>query len=270
MPDIKLIDMGKDPGIENAKFKVSDGTVSYDEVKNFFPISRTRNNSSTVFLFWDDVVSYTSIGLVDFLNVHLYKKENFEFYLSAFLERNNDFLDGVKYSKRVIETNLNITVSYDKLQEVLKENYNLILQHSPTSGVLFGLGPANKTIKKVYMCFKYKCPEIPVYVDEISKFIFNSVPIECTYLEEVPLKDQLLGLKPTMIFGGDAGYCMKVFSENNIKNIEFVCNTCHNGLDKEFLENWSSQPVNITAEGYKIFMYDDTILNNGDPSAFLQ
>ena len=71
---VKLVEIKKDEykDIDKQKFLVSDGTVSYDEIKQMYP-AYNRRLDNDLFLFWDDVVSYTSIGLLDFLNYNVYK-----------------------------------------------------------------------------------------------------------------------------------------------------------------------------------------------------
>lgn len=265
------LNIQKQEGIENQKFTVADGAISYEELNKIYP-SYNRRMDNRLFLFFDDVVAYTSIGLVDFLNVFIYKNSNFNYYLDTFLERNNKFLDGIKYSSKVIEINQNVKITEDALKITLKQNYLKIFHHSPISGVLHSLAAASKSLQTIYVAFKYRFKEAELITKSMKNSLFYDSPVEIfpVFLEEINLENFLPNTNINCIYGGDSWECYKIAVEKQMLGTEFYVNFCHNGFSLDFLDKWTENPVNSNELGHKIFFYHDTILNAIDPAEFFR
>lgn len=269
---VKLIEIKdeKFKDIDKQKFLVSDGTVTYDEIKQMYPIYNKRMNNDML-LFWDDTVSYTSIGLLDFLNYNVYKKENFNFYIKAFLERNNTYLDGLSYAVKILEEEVKVKTNESILEKVLKDNYFKILQHSPLSGLLHQFSLSKRMLKTIYLVFRNKFDEAEGLIQSIKNILFyqSDISIIPTFLDEEDIPTQMDKHKPNIIFGGDSGACIEHAYYKQMRNIEFFCNYGHNGISEEFLFTWSNSRINYNEFGHSLFFYHDNILNNEDERSFI-
>lgn len=256
--------------IDKQKFLVSDGTVSYDEIKQMYPIYNKRMNNDML-LFWDDTVAYTSIGLLDFLNQNVYKKDDFNFYFKAFLERNNTYLDGLSYAVKILEEEVKIKTNETVLEKVLKDNYFKILQHSPLSGLLHQFSLSKRMLKNIYMVFRVSFKEAQGLTQSLKDILFqqSDTTIIPTFLDEEDIPTQIDKYKPNIIFGGDSGACLEYAYSKQLKNIEFFCNYGHNGISEEFLFTWANNRINYNEFGHSLFFYHDNILNNEDGRTFI-
>lgn len=265
------LNIEKQEGIENQKFTVSDGTISYDEVSKMYP-SYNRRMDNRLFLFFDDVVAFTSVGLVDFLNVYVYKNSNFNYYLDTFLERNNKYLDGIKYASRVIEVNQNVKLTEDALKITLKQNYLKIFHHSPISGALNSLAAASKSLQVIHLAFKYKFEEAEIILKSMKNLLFYDSPVEIVpvFLEEIKLEDYLPNSNINCIYGGNSWECYQIAVTKQMLGTEFYVNFCHNGFSLDFLDKWTENPINSNELGHKLYFYHDTILNSIDPAEFFR
>lgn len=269
---VKLVEIKKDEykDIDKQKFLVSDGTVSYDEIKQMYP-AYNRRLDNDLFLFWDDVVSYTSIGLLDFLNYNVYKKENFNFYIKAFLERNNKYLDGLSFAVKILEEEIKIKTSVQTLEKVLKDNYFKILQHSPLSGLLHQLSMTKRMVKNIYLIFRVKFNEVDTIVESLKNILFNEVNVNIIplFLEEGSVTSYIDRYNPNVFFGGDSGECLEHCYKNELKHKEFFCNYGHNGFSDEFLLAWANSKINYNKYGHILYFYHDNILNNENMEEFI-
>ena len=269
---VKLVEIKKDEykDIDKQKFLVSDGTVSYDEIKQMYP-AYNRRLDNDLFLFWDDVVSYTSIGLLDFLNYNVYKKENFNFYIKAFLERNNKYLDGLSFAVKILEEEVKIKTSIETLEKVLKDNYFKILQHSPLSGLLHQLSMTKRMVKTIYLIFRVKFKEVNTIIESLKNILFNETSVEVIplFLEEASVTSYIDRYNPNVFFGGDSGECLEHCYKNELKNKEFFCNYGHNGFSDEFLLAWANSKINYNKYGHILYFYHDNILNNENMEEFI-
>ena len=268
---VNLVEIKKEEykDIDKQRFLLSDGTVSYDEIKQLYPVYNRRMNN-VMFLFWDDVVSYTSIGLLDFLNYNVYKRDNFNFYMQAFLERNNKYLDGLSFAAKILEEEVKIKTSVETLEKVLKDNYFTILQHSPLSGLLHQLSLSKKVFKSIYLIFRVKFDEANGIINSIKDIIFqtHSMEIVPLFLDEDSLSSMIDKYDPNIFFGGDSGECIEYAYSKELKNREFFCNYGHNGISEEFLFTWANSRINYNNLGHSLYFYHDNILNNGNVTSF--
>ena len=269
---VNLVEIKKDEykDIENQRFLLSDGTASYEEIKEMYPIYNRRMNN-VMLLFWDDVVSYTSIGLLDFLNYNVYKKDNFNFYIQVFLERNNKYLDGLSFAVKILEEEVKIKTNINTLEKVLKDNYFKILQHSPLSGLLHQISLSKKVFKSIYLVFRVKFEEAEEMVKSLKNILFPNSEIELVplFLDEKDITTIIDECKPNIFFGGDSGKCLEYAYSKELKSLEFFCNYGHNGLSDEFLFLWANSRINYNNYGHSLYFYHDNILNNSNTADFI-
>lgn len=268
---VNLVEVKKEEfkDIEKQKFLVSDGTVSYDEIKRLYP-TYNRRMDNKMLLFWDDTVAYTSIGLLDFLNYNVYKKDDFNFYIKIFLERNNEYLDGLKFAVKILEEEIGIKTNVQTLEKVLKDNYFKILQHSPLSGLLHQLALTKRMLKSVILVFRVNFKEVNDIIESIKSVMFQETSVELipVFLDEESIPSIIDKYDPNIFFGGDSGECLEYAYSKELRNREFFCNFGHNGFSNEFMMTWANSRINYNSFGHSLYFYHDSILNNEDRRTF--
>ena len=263
---VKQIESIDDDGI---KFKYSDKVENFTmkQIESMFPAFNRPDYR--FLLYWDDTIQFTSLGFLDLFNSEIFKDDAFNYGTFTFLNRKNEYVDGLKYVQEALnqykqeilnryrdtiksgiekpnfeERNemevmikKNLTYSYEELEKLYKDRYWDILTHSPYNGIFnsFLLGMSH--FSSITFVFKHDFKHRKQLISEFnSKYnkdgrcVINSVTED-----ESSIGDILVEYNPNVVFACNIGKIWESIIDKNLKGIELFSNPIHNGLSDDFI-----------------------------------
>ena len=182
-------------------------------------------------LFWDDVVQYTSLGLIDVL---------FEEYgivddipLAAFFEREQTH--GIDFVHEYM--NKNYKISKEEINEIYKNNYEKILKISPLSSNAVGLFKTRDILDGVHIVFnnEFNYSQIIKGIEErykpdhyiVTDIGFSHGSSTENYINNlIKSKRQFIDVVATQ----DAGFFIDYAMKHDIYELTILAPIEHNGI----------------------------------------
>jgi len=187
----------------------------------------------TSFIYWDDVIQYTSLGLIDVL-YEKYKIDN-DLPIKSFLERDFNITYGYDF---VIKHMENYDISKEIIDEVFKTNYKEILKRSPITKNGKGLLRLRNICNMMYFVFAHE-----VDTSGILDTLQNVVPIDHVcgtkalynngITEEIFLKEHLsynIKTKIDIYVAQDGGAYIDYAINNDVHDTIIIAPDTHNGI----------------------------------------
>ena len=291
---VKQIESIEDDGI---KFKYSDKTENFtiEQIQNMFPTINVPDYRFVIF--WDDTIQFTSLGFLDLFNSEIFKDDSFNYGTFTFLNRKNDYTDGLKFIRETLnqykheileryrdtikagvdkanfeernETEVmikkNLTYTYEELQELYKKRYWDILTHSPYNGIFNSFLIGMNHFSAMTFVFKHDFEQRKQLIQDI-KSRYNKegrCAIDSITEEEMSVGDILTHYNPNVVFACNIGKVWEAIIDKDLKRIELFSNPLHNGLSDEF-----TYLLNELSDGQlgpnqcRVYYIDDTIAVN--------
>ena len=234
--------------INNEKITLRD----YREMEKMHNVSLSDNNDCFNFLvYWDDVIQYTSLGLLSWL-VEKKKLDPNLMDVQKFFDRNE--CDGLQYISQITE------IDYNEILSLYEKNYQNILLLSPMSEVLMSLINMQKIMKSITFVFKYGFDDIDHLIADIKKN--HLIKLEPNYIisdnqsMKLTIDKQLLDV----IFTGDMGEALEYVIEQDVMDATIVGPKNHFNIDHEYLIVYFTLGEEYSLLNSKLFFIEESIL----------
>lgn len=262
----KLVDklMGKNPDVLGK----GDVEVSYEDFRRAYPPDKNAIPKVPAMVFWDDVMQFTGLGLLDHILAHQewygLDPNNYDIGPAHYMYRTNLYNDSIDFAYAALDKKLR----KDQLIRIERNNYWDILQRSPLASMYDIISKAMPAFSSLVFVFKYRFDFIeeiiPEYMNAFSmdknRRIKYDVYIDDGDREKIT-HDIIRRHRPLVYFTIDAGTVMNGLLEHNIHNANIITNEHHNGLSEEFLEVLILKFDNSNAPNNTEFnFYEDKIM----------
>lgn len=222
----------RDPNInDNTDFTVGDETVKYQDIVNSFPIN--KDIPISILIYWDDICQFTSIGLIEALNVLF--QSNAKIDLEHFFTRPNLYSNGMNYVYKMFEK----TLTKDKIDMVKKEKYWQILEISLKSSIFASLIKISNYIDRIGFYFPYEFPNCISLKSGLNKFLFNDEKpngVQFYYATKRKFNNILGGDTYNAIITPNIVDTYKYILDNKLEKISIIGPENHNGIDQELAQ----------------------------------
>jgi hypothetical protein len=221
--------------------------VTVNELHDIFPLREQRMN---IFIDFEDICVYTSLGLLNLIN---------EILGTSIKINKNEFLNREHYPHSIdyiIDILKKKNVSDDMINETYVNFYPEICKRSPTTSFFNNILMIKHMTSQLTVRFPFDRPDLPEFINEWnSKKFYNS--IKCIYKvfkTQNEFKSYIMKSNDTIYVIGDMNEVYETFILNNIKNKSLLGYSQHNGLNPYlvylYLENFPEKdeagPNNIS------------------------
>ncbi len=226
--DFKFI-YEKDPKLNpNSDIKLGDDSVKFSYITENFPIN--KDNPISLLVYWDDVVQFTSIGLIEIIN-SLYKT-NAKIDLEHFFSRPNEYSNGMNYVYKIFEKN----IKKDEIDKIKKSKYWQLLEISIKSSIFAALGRISSYVNKIGFYFPYHfVNDNSLKVGLNSSYFGDSNPngVQFYYANERSFNSILKDFTYNAIITPNAKDTYEYILDNDLKRISILTPDSHNGFTDE-------------------------------------
>jgi len=210
------------------------------EAEKFLSPEYTKTRKSVV-VFWDDVLQFTTLGLIDCLMDHFNLGDDVRFDLSNFFYRGVENTRYNVFVKRVFKTLFNKQLTDEFIMEFEKKYYGYILQRSPVAALYDTFIKMYLLHGRIFICFRHPFDGCR----ELCQSLLAQIPIptgmsiEYGFLSEYE-NDELKFLKDR---GNEFDVIMiqdlsKAFNyldiTNNTRNRVLMAPNIHNGVHEDY------------------------------------
>lgn len=203
----------------------------------FKPDERKLKN---VIVFWDDMIQFTTLGLIDSLLDHFDDIENKEYDFDKFFYRGFEDTYYVDFVKRLFKEEFNKELENDFIIKFHKENYSKILLNSPASSLFHSFIRCEGLYENILLCFRFNFDGMEEFSKSLNKYFTGKFKINIRYraLEDFDNDE----FKFLLEVGGfyniymiqNMGKALDYLDESKHYGVSLVSPNGHNGVSDEF------------------------------------
>ena len=227
---------------KNIAFNLNGAEFNLEVFQKAFPNYRKKYKA---LIYWDDMMQYTAVGLVDVISEK--KNLNFFFDIDKFVNR-KEYPNGIDYVKNVIYPDMDPK----EIDAIYRNNYFEILQRSPITPLFNNIFYMKNIVDSYTLTFPFKFPELDEFV--ASYKTDPNIPLQnvnyAIINDEDRAKELLVKLKPNLIICPDMGLFFYEITLRNIKNTVLISYEKHNGVTEFILDLYFNF---VTEDGEKLY-----------------
>jgi len=145
-----------------------------------------ENKLKSVVVFWDDLIQYTTIGLIDCILDDQKDIIDKEYDYNLFFYRPNEQSDHIEFIIELFRTRFSKTLTKEYINSIYSSRYAEILLKSPASSFIFSIIRCESLYNKILFCFRNEFDGIMNFVKSIgSRFTGKyTIELQCAVLED--------------------------------------------------------------------------------------
>lgn len=231
--------------------------------KKFKP---NENKLKDVIVFWDDLIQYTTLGLIDCILDD--KKEIVDkiYDYDLFFYRKTEDSYYIDFIKNLFKNNFKIDLTDDYIKSIELKNCVKILKTSPASSFFHSFIRSEFIYKSVLFCFRHYFNGIEDFVRSIKNRFTekNNIELRCVTLDNYKDETEFLlkhGKNYNLFIMQNLGKGFEYLEKSEHNGVSFISPWQHNGVSKDFFTATSALYGNCRFGPYnsELVLFDEGI-----------
>lgn len=227
---------------DNEKVVINNESVEMKKIReletNFKP---GESKLKFVILFWDDLIQYTTLGLIDVILDMFDDIEDKTYDFDLFFYRGFEDSYFLDFVKRLFKEKFNKILSDEFILNTFKTYYSEILKRSPASSFFSTFIKCGSLYKNVVICFRYNFDGIDKFTASIYERFVNKSHIKLQSISLEKYKDECdflikHGKECDIVMIQNLGKAIEFIDTTKKNGLSMVSPHCHNGVCKEYFE----------------------------------
>ena len=191
-------------------------------------------------VFWDDLIQFTTLGLIELLLESFTDIENKEWDFDNYFYRGYENSDYIKFIIGLFEKNWNKTLTPEFISEFHKANYEKILLNSPATTLFPTIVRCEALYRSVTFVFRYKFEGMDKFADSTKTGHFTgrfNFPVKTMYMLDVDTEREFLlknGKDYDILMIQNLGRAIEYIDKSKHRGLALVSPYGHNGVHQDF------------------------------------
>jgi len=212
----------------------------YREMEEKF--SPKEKSKKSVILFWDDMMQFTTIGLVECLLEYVHEDAGIVWDYTKFFYRGYDNTDYITFVKSFFLTEYEVTLTDQFIKDFQKDNYAEILKKSPASSFFMPFFRCEPIYKNVLLCFRTHFEGIESFAKSFYDNYFTgrfNIPISVATLDNYKNEYEFLVkncAEVDIFILQNLGHAFDYIEDSHRYNLNLIGPSVHNGIEAGYFE----------------------------------
>lgn len=167
---------------EHDKIVIENDTVEMRELRELEKKVNPENiKYKNVILFWDDIMQFTTLGLIDCILDYFDDIEDKEYDYDLFFYRGFENSNYIHFIINLFKTKFNKELNEKFILDFYEDNYAEILGRSPASAFFNTVVRCDRIFERILICYRYKFDGIEEFTKSLKKRFSGSKRVILEY-----------------------------------------------------------------------------------------